>query len=152
MNPTSELLSADDILPDVDALSKTRVFKEVGQLFVKRHGFVQAQVVESLCARERLGSTGLGQGVAIPHARIKGLQRPVAAYVRTRLPIPFDAPDGKPVTDMLILLVPEQGTDEHLQILAACAQMFGDRHFRDQLRMCNTASEVQHQFADWPHS
>ena len=152
MNPISQILSADDILLDVDALSKTRVFEEVGRLFEKRHGFVQAQVVEDLCAREKLGSTGLGHGVAIPHARIKGLRRAVAAYVRTRLPIPFDAPDGKPVSDMLILLVPEQATDEHLQILAWCAQMFGDRRFREQLRMCVAASDVHQQFADWPQS
>jgi len=152
MNPLSQLLSADDILLDVEASSKTRVFEEVGRLFEKRHGFVQAQVIENLCTREKLGSTGLGQGVAIPHARIKGLRRAVAAYVRTRLPIPFDAPDGKPVSDMLILLVPEQATDEHLQILSWSAQMFGDRRFREQLRMCVAASDVRQLFADWPQS
>src|SRR5471032_1134511 len=79
MNPVSQFLSAGDILLDVDALSKTRVFEEVGRLFEQRHGFAQAQVVENLSAREKLGSTGLGQGVAIPHARIKGLRQAVAA-------------------------------------------------------------------------
>lgn len=152
MNPLSELLSADDILLDVDALSKSRVFEEVGRLFEKRHHLVQAQVVENLGAREKLGSTGLGHGVAIPHARIKGLRRAVAACLRIRLPIPFDAPDGKPVSDMLILLVPEHATDEHLQILAWSAQMFGDRNFREQLRTCVEPGEVHQLFANWPQS
>ncbi len=89
-------------------------------------GLPQAQVVESLNAREKLGSTGLGQGVALPHARIKNLPQAVAAFVRPKLPIPFDAPDAKPVWAMLVLLVPEHATEEHLQILAELAQMFGD--------------------------
>ena len=152
MNPLAELLSVDDILLDIDALSKTRVFEEVGRLFENHHGFAQALIVANLGAREKLGSTGLGHGVAIPHARIKGLRRAVAAYVRTRLPIPFDAPDGKPVSDMLILLVPEHATDEHLQILAWSAQIFGDRSFREQLRMCVEARDVRQLFADWPQS
>jgi len=152
INPVSRLLSTDDILLDVEASTKTRVFEEVARLFERRHGFSQAQIVENLCARESVGSTGLGQGVAIPHARIKGLQRAVVAYVRTRLSIPFDAPDGKPVSDMLILLVPEQATDEHLQLLAWSAQMFGDRRFREQLRMCEAPGEVCQLFSAWPQS
>jgi PTS system nitrogen regulatory IIA component len=99
-----------------------------------------------------MGSTGLGHGVAIPHARIKGLRTAVAAIVRTRLPIPFDAPDGKPVSDMVVLLVPEKATEEHLQILASVAQMFADRQFREKLRTCVDASSVRRLFADWPQS
>jgi PTS system nitrogen regulatory IIA component len=152
INPVSRLLSTDDILLDVEASTKLRVFEEVARLFERRHGFSQAQVVEALCARESLGSTGLGHGVAIPHARIKGLQRAVVAYVRTRLSIPFDAPDGKPVSDMLVLLVPELATDEHLQLLAWSAQLFGDRRFREQLRTCAVPSEVRELFAGWPQS
>lgn len=152
MNPIAQLLSPEDILLDVDASSKKRVFEEVGRLFERRHGLAQAQVVDSLSAREKLGSTGLGHGVAIPHARIKGLPKAVAAIVRTRLPIPFDAPDGKPVSDMVVLLVPEQATEEHLQILAWIAQVFADRQFRQRLRMCVDAASVSRLFADWPQS
>jgi nitrogen PTS system EIIA component len=152
MNLIAQLLSPEDILLDVDASSKKRVFEEVGRLFERRHGLAQAQVVDSLSAREKLGSTGLGHGVAIPHARIKGLPKAVAAIVRTRLPIPFDAPDGKPVSDMVVLLVPEQATEEHLQILAWIAQVFADRQFRQRLRMCVDAASVSRLFADWPQS
>jgi nitrogen PTS system EIIA component len=152
MNLIAQLLSPEDILLDVDASSKRRVFEEVGRLFERRHGLAQAQVVDSLSAREKLGSTGLGHGVAIPHARIKGLPKAVAAIVRTRLPIPFDAPDGKPVSDMVVLLVPEQATEEHLQILASVSQMFADRQFRQRLRMCVDAAGVSRLFAEWPQS
>lgn len=152
MNPVVQLLTPEDILFDVDAPSKRRVFEEVGRFFERRYGLSQKRVVDGLCAREELGSTGLGQGVAIPHARIKGLRKAVAAIVCTRLPVPFDAPDGKPVSDMVVLLVPEQGTEEHLQILASVAQMFADRQFREKLRMCVDASGVSRLFADWPQS
>jgi PTS system nitrogen regulatory IIA component len=152
MNPIAQLLSPEDILLDVDAPSKTRVFEEIGRLLERRHGLSQMQVVDSLCAREKLGSTGLGHGVAIPHARIKGLNKAVAAIMRTRLPIPFDAPDGKPVSDMVVLLVPAQATEEHLKILAWVAQVFADRQFREKLRMCVDVSSVSRLFADWPQS
>jgi PTS system nitrogen regulatory IIA component len=152
MNLIAKLLSPEDILLDVDAPSKTRVFEEVGRLLERRHGLSQMEVVDSLCAREKMGSTGLGQGVAIPHARVKSLHTAVAAYVRTSLPIQFDAPDGKPVSDMVVLLVPQHATEEHLQILASVAEMFADRPFREQLRMCVDASSVSRLFADWPRS
>jgi PTS system nitrogen regulatory IIA component len=88
--------------------------------------------------------------MAIPHARIKGLQQAVAAFVRTRLPIPFDAPDGKPVSEIVVLLVPERATEQHLNLLAWIAQLFADPHFRERLRMCTDAAAVQRLFAESP--
>ncbi len=152
MNAVAQLLAPEDILLDLDVSTKQRVFEEVGRLFDRRHRLAQTLVVESLNARERLGSTGLGQGVAIPHARIKHLRQAVAAFVRLKLPIPFDAPDGKPVSGMLILLVPEQATEQHLQLLAEVAQMFCDRSFRDQIRNCVDTASVCKLFATWPLS
>lgn len=149
MNAVAKMLSPGNILLDVDASTKRRVFDEVGRLFEQRCGLAQARVVESLSAREKLGSTGLGQGVALPHARVKGLPQALAAFVRPKLPIAFDAPDGKPVSDILVLLVPEQATEQHLQILAEIAQMFCDRSFREQLRMRVDAGGVYQLFADW---
>jgi len=101
-------------------------------------------------ARENLGSTGLGQGVAIPHARLKGLRQAVAAYLRVNPAISFDAPDGKPVSELLFLLVPEQATEDHLQTLAEAAEMFNDRRFRDHLRNQFSATSVYQAFVDWP--
>jgi len=152
MNTIGELLSLEDVLLDIDASSKRGVFERVGALFEQRHGLDHTKVADSLCARERLGSTGLGHGVALPHARVNGLREAAAAFVRTRLPIAFDAPDGKPVSDMIVLLVPEKATDVHLEILADVAQMFADKAFREKLRMCGDAAEVHRLIAARPQS
>ena len=100
----------------------------------------RATVFDSLSAREKLGSTGLGQGIAIPHGRIKGLTRSarrLRAPARARSP--FDAPDGKPVSQVFVLLVPEHATDLHLQLLSELAQMFCERAFREQLATAQRA-------------
>jgi len=152
MKTVAQLLSPDDVLLDLDVSTKNGVFEEVGRHFERRHGILRTEVVNKLTAREELGSTGLGQGVAIPHARIKDLPRALAAFVRLKLPIPFDAPDAKPVSDMLILLVPQNATEQHLQMLAEFAQMFSDRHFREQIRVCVDAGAVCQLFSDWPQS
>ena len=150
MNLIAPLLAPECIRINLDANTRSRLFEEVGQLFAAHAGLDATRVVESLAARENLGSTGLGQGFALPHARVKGLRQPLAAFVRLSLPIPFDAPDGKPVSELLVLLVPEQATEAHLQLLADAAQMFGDRRFRDHLRNQNDAASVVQAFADWP--
>jgi PTS system nitrogen regulatory IIA component len=115
-----------------------------------RHGMPQAWVVLSLSRREDVGSTGLGQGVAIPHARIKDLYRIHLAYLRLKTPIPFAAPDAKPVSDILVLLVPKQATEEHLSILAEATRMFSDPGFRKQLHLCEQPLAVRQLFATWP--
>ncbi|MNT49860.1 Nitrogen regulatory protein [compost metagenome] len=84
-------------------------------------------------AREKLGSTGLGQGVAIPHGRIKSLKEATGIFIRLKAPIPFDAPDGKPVSLLFVLLVPEQATDIHLQVLSELAQRFSSKALREQM-------------------
>jgi PTS system nitrogen regulatory IIA component len=91
----------------------------------------------------------LGQGVAIPHGRIKGLREPVAAFVRLATPVPFDAPDGKPVNLLFILLVPEQATEQHLQILSELAQMFSDRELREQLTQTQDAGGLHQLVSSW---
>ena len=147
-----QLLSPADILLDLDVSTKKRVFEEVGRLFEQRHGLPRAQVVEGLTARETLGSTGLGLGIALPHARIRNLPQPLAAFVQLKLPIPFDAPDAKPVSHLVIFLAPEHATEHHLQMLAEIAQMFGDKHFREQMRSCDSPDAVCRLFSDWPQS
>ena len=150
MNPIGELLQPEDIDLDVDVSSKKELLDRVAAIVAHRRGLPTGPVLESLSDRERLGSTGLGHGVAIPHARLKQLQQPVCAFVRTRSPIPFDAPDGKPVSNVLTLLVPATATDRHLQLMANVANMFGDRSFRERLRHCATADEVEALIAGWP--
>jgi len=133
MNPLTNLLSIDQVLLDLEASSKKRVFEQAGLLFENRLGLARSVIFDSLFAREKLGSTGLGQGVAIPHGRIKGLKNAVGAFLRLATPVPFESPDGRPVDLLFVLLVPEQATEQHLQILSELAQHFSDRGFREKL-------------------
>lgn len=144
MNLISKIMPIENVLLDSDSSSKKRVFERVGILFENSRQIARSQVFDSLFAREKLGSTGLGQGVAIPHGRIKGLREAVGAFVKTQTPIPFDAPDGQPVSLIFVLLVPERATDLHLQLLGQLAQMFGDKSFREQLQH-STDPAVLHQ-------
>lgn len=150
MSLIARFLSPDRMRLDLAAHSRRQVFEEAARLCAAAAGCESRAILDSLETRERLGSTGLGQGVAFPHARITGLQAPIAAYLRLRPPIPFEAPDGKPVSDLLTLLVPERATEFHLELLADAAAMFADRAFRDRLRAQPDARSAFQVFADWP--
>ncbi|OGS78656.1 MAG: PTS sugar transporter subunit IIA [Gallionellales bacterium GWA2_55_18] len=149
MNLISKILLPDNILLDTESTSKKRVFERVGLLFENNQQIARNQVFDSLFTREKLGSTGLGQGVAIPHGRIAKLRDATAAFVKTSHPIPFDAPDGQPVNLVFILLVPERATDLHLQILGELAQMFSDQQFRNRLFACEDGACLYQLFYDW---
>ena len=149
MNLISKILPAENVILDADSSSKKRVFERVGILLENTQQIARSQVFDSLFAREKLGSTGLGQGVAIPHGRIKGLRDAIGAFVKTQAPIPFDAPDGQPVNLIFVLLVPERATDLHLQLLGELAQMFSDKSFREQLLASNDPAAIHQLFADW---
>ena len=149
MNPIAELLPAANIAFDVDVASKSRLFEVAGALFAAGSGLDAGTVAASLSARERLGSTGLGQGIAIPHGRIKGLVHAAGAFLRLKQAIVFDAPDGKPVSQVFVLLVPEQATDLHLQLLSELAQMFSERAFRDKLATATSVADLDALFRAW---
>ena len=149
MNLIAKLLPPSNIVLDVEVSSKKRMFEEVGLLFENNQAVARGLVFDSLFARERLGSTGLGQGVAIPHGRIKGLREPVGAFLRLKAPVPFDAPDGRPVNLIFVLLVPEQATEQHLEILSELAQMLSDREFRQNLGTAADAAALHQQITAW---
>jgi len=149
MSLISKILPLENVLLDAESTSKKRVFERVGLLFENSQKLARSQVFDSLFAREKLGSTGLGQGVAIPHGRIKGLRDAVAAFVKTDTPIPFDAPDGAPVNLIFVLLVPERATDLHLQLLGELAQMFSDTSFRERLLASNDPAVIHEMFTNW---
>ncbi len=152
MNLIAKLLPPSNILLDLDVTSKKRMFEHVGLLFENNQGVGRSVVFDSLFARERLGSTGLGQGVAIPHGRIKGLKDAVGAFVRLASPVPFDAPDGNPVNLAFFLLVPEQATERHLQTLSELAQLFSDRGLRERLATEKDPSSLHQTITAWqPH-
>jgi len=149
MNRLAAILPPAQALVQVDVTSKKRAFEEAGLLFENLHGLNRAMVADSLFARERLGSTGLGYGVAIPHGRIKGMKTPLAAVFLLADPIGFDAPDEKPVSLMIFLLVPEASTQKHLEILSEIAEMLSASGLRDQLKACSDAVKLHELITNW---
>jgi PTS system nitrogen regulatory IIA component len=149
MNRLASILPVSQVLVGVDVSSKKRAFEETGLLFENIHGLNRALVSDSLFARERLGSTGLGHKVAIPHGRIKGLKAPMAAVVLLGNPIGFDAPDEQPVKLLIFLLVPEAATQKHLEILSEIAEMLSDSVLRDQLMSSTDARELHAAISAW---
>ncbi|WP_294771956.1 PTS sugar transporter subunit IIA [uncultured Rhodoferax sp.] len=149
MNRLASILSASQVIAQVDVTSKKRAFEEAGLLFENLHGLSRALVTDSLFSRERLGSTGLGHGVAIPHGRIKGLKSPMAAVFQLAQPIGFDAPDDIPVSLLIFLLVPEAATQKHLEILSEIAELLSDASLREQLTVCTDSLQLHDLIAGW---
>ena len=149
MNRLASILTPEQVLAQVEVTSKKRAFEEAGLLFENQHGLNRALVPDSLFARERLGSTGLGHGVAIPHGRIKGLKAPQAAVFRLAAPIGFDAPDEQPVCLLIFLLVPEAATQKHLEILSEIAELLSDAGLREQIMACGSAADLHAMVARW---
>ena len=149
MNRLSAILPATQVLVSVDATSKKRAFEEAGLLFETLHGLNRALITDSLFARERLGSTGLGHGVAIPHGRIKGLKQPLAAVFQLASPIGFDAPDEQPVQLLIFLLVPEAATQKHLEILSEIAELLSDSGLRDRMKAADDAANLHGMVTAW---
>ncbi|WP_028873946.1 PTS sugar transporter subunit IIA [Tepidiphilus margaritifer] len=132
MNHIANLLDVEHIALDLPAPDKHQALAAAARLFA-RDGLDPVKVQAALAEREQLGSTGIGEGVAIPHGRLKGLASPRGAFVRLAEPVPFDACDGRPVRLVFVLLVPEQATEEHLQILSELAERFSDPAVRQAL-------------------
>jgi len=147
MSLIAQLLKPENIVIDLNVSSKKRLFEHVGLIFENNDGIAQRTVFESLFAREKLGSTGLGRGVAIPHGRIKGLKKVCSVFVRLNPAIPFESPDGQPVSLLFILLVPEIANELHLQILSELAQRFAAPEFREALANAQEASAIRDCFA-----
>ncbi len=106
-------------------------------------------IYDGLCARERLGSTGLGHGVAIPHGRIAGLAAPIGAFLRLAEPLPFEAGDGVPVDLVFALVVPEHFTQQHLMLLSQLAEMFSDTAFCARLRGICGDAQLYAALSEW---
>ena len=149
MNRLASILPESQVLVGVEATSKKRAFEEAGLLFESLHGLSRALITDSLFARERLGSTGLGHGVAIPHGRIKGLKAPMAAVLQLAQPIGFDAPDEQPVGLLIFLLVPEAATQKHLEILSEIAELLSDSGLRERIKAAGSVPELHGLIAQW---
>ena len=149
MNRLSQILPPAQVMVGVEATSKKRAFEEAGLLFENQQGLNRAMITDSLFARERLGSTGLGHGVAIPHGRIKGLKAPMAAVFQLHTPIGFDAPDEQAVALLIFLLVPEAATQKHLEILSEIAELLSDAVLREKLKTATEAPALHQLIATW---
>ena len=149
MNRLAAILPVEQVLVGVDATSKKRAFEEAGLLFESLHGLSRALVTDSLFARERLGSTGLGHGVAIPHGRIKGLKSPMAAVFQLAQAIGFEAPDEQAVKLLIFLLVPEAATQKHLEILSEIAELLSNANLRDKLISSDSAPGLHQLIDNW---
>lgn len=143
MTNLSLLLPPENILLDVEADTKAGLFGRMGHFFARYQNLTATLVTENLLRREALGSTALGQGVAIPHGRIEGLHEPRAAFIRLAKPLSdFGAPDNLPVCLLFFLLVPEQATEHHLEILSEIAQLLSNKATREVMQT-GTVMDVQ---------
>ncbi len=149
MSLVSRMLPAEHVVLGLDATSKKRLFEQIGLLFENSRQIPRSRVFDSFFDREKLGSTGLGYGVAIPHGRIKTLKEPVCAFVRTATPIPFEAPDGQPVSLVFAMLVPTHANETHLELLSELAQMFSDAALREALAAAPDAAAAHRLITDW---
>jgi PTS system nitrogen regulatory IIA component len=152
MTNLAKILSANNVVLDLEVSSKKRTFEQAGLIFENNCGIARSVVSDNLFARERLGSTGLGHGVAVPHGRIKGLKAPLAAFVRLKEAIPFESPDGQPVKLLVFLLIPDHVTQQHLEILSEVAEMFSDEAFRQVLATDPDAASVHARILAWQPS
>ena len=149
MTHFSQILPAENVVLDLDVSSKKRAFEQAGLIFENNCGIARSTVSDNLFARERLGSTGLGHGVAVPHGRINGLKAPLAAFVRLAEPIAFESPDGAPVRLLVFLLIPDNVTQQHLEILSEIAEMFSSETFREILTTSTDASAIHARIITW---
>ena len=139
----SEFISPERVISHSKVTSKKRALEEVSGLIAgAQPSLVETEIFDCLLARERLGSTGIGHGVAIPHGRLKSVTHPIGAFAMLEKGVDFDAMDGVPVDLVCALVVPIESTEEHLQILASLAALFSDEHIRESMRRAASAEEL----------
>ena len=146
----TDLITRERVVCDSEVASKKRVIEVLSELLATGQPDLAARpIFDSLVGRERLGSTGLGHGVALPHGRFSQSQYAIGAFVKLRKGVDFDALDRQPVDLVFGLLVPDHYTDEHLKILAYLAEMFSDRVFCQRLRETTADQALFEQLRDW---
>ena len=145
----SKILLPENVVLDLEASSKKQIFEQAGLIFENNCGISSSLVTDNLSARESMGSTGLGYGVAVPHGRIEGLNKPYAAFVRLATPVLFESPDGNPVSLLFFLLIPQNVTQQHLEILSEIAAMFSDSQCRNVLAHETDSKRIYRIITTW---
>ncbi|WP_313515187.1 PTS IIA-like nitrogen regulatory protein PtsN [Pseudomonas sp.] len=137
------ILTPGRALVGVPGGSKKRVLEQIAQLIARELPNLETQdIFESLIAREKLGSTGFGNGIAIPHCRLAGCESPISAVMHLETAVDFDAIDGAPVDLLFVLLVPQAATDEHLELLRQIASMLDRAEVRERLRSADSSEAL----------
>jgi PTS system nitrogen regulatory IIA component len=150
MNAPIDCLCPREIALDLDASTRWEAFHAIGMLLERSRGLNAPPIVRALWRREQAQSTALGHGIALPHARIMRIREPITAYVRTRHPLAFAAPDRSPVSELFVILVPEAADHaDHLELLALIAEMFSDSRFRSNLTAATDVAGIRSVFERW---
>lgn len=149
----TDILSLGRISCDIQASSKKRVLEQLSDLIANDQiALNRVEIFDSLLSRERLGSTGLGHGIAIPHGRISNSERALGALIKLREGVDYEAVDHQPVDLLFALLVPEKSTEEHLQLLALLAEMFSNAEVVAKLRNAHSPAALYSAILDWQNS
>jgi PTS system nitrogen regulatory IIA component len=138
----SSLLAIGRIFTHTEISSKKRLLEFIAEKAADELGLVKNEIYNQLLERERLGSTGLGKGIAVPHARLDNLDRTYACFVKLDDPVNYDAIDRQPVDLVFVILIPEASTEEHLKILASLAKLFSDQAVCNQIRESDSAEQI----------
>ena len=148
--PYSQTLQPQHVELDVDVSDVKRALERAAEVICRAHGLDPAPVFRALWRREQIGSTAIGHGVALPHARISGIAKPLMLFMRPKYAMEFDAPDGRLVTRIWVILVPADGSaDDHLKLLASVAEACSDEGLRAHLDSAATADDVVRALRDW---
>ncbi len=138
-----DIISLDRTQCSVECHSKKRIFEVISEIAVKQSPELdQVEVLSSLLGREKMGSTGIGNGIAIPHGRIKGLSNMMAVIVTSCDPIDFDAIDSQPVDIFFAILVPDEQTDSHLQALSGIAKKLSNKETVKAIRKAENKNQI----------
>lgn len=149
----SEIINVNRIKSDINVKSKKRALEALSELITQdQNQLDSADIFDSLISRERLGATGVGYGIAMPHGRIKNCNKITGAFIQLEQGIDFDAIDNQPVDMLFALVVPEESTDEHLQVLALLASMFNEESFREKLHMSKSNEDTYQLLTEWQKS
>jgi len=138
----SALLSPTSIFLDVEITSKKKLLELIANIVADRTHLSESSIYNGLLGRERLGSTALGQGFAVPHARLDQLDNTLACFFRLKDAVNFEAPDGKPVDLVFTIIIPERATEEHLVILSSLARVFSSEDVCEAIRSAGSKDEI----------
>ena len=138
----SALLSPQRIFLDTEISSKKKLLELIANIVADQTRLAESLIYNNLLNRERLGSTGLGHGIAVPHARLENLDKTIGCLFRLKEPVNFEAPDNQPVDLVFTIIIPQEATEEHLLILSSLARIFSQTDVCEAIRGATSRDEI----------